>query len=63
MNALTSTCFCLQLADKKWGVIGIRYRKVDCGYQPDQWAYSGSPTKGDFPVLEKAKDRKDSLDW
>jgi hypothetical protein len=53
----------IQITEKKWGVVGIRYRKVDCGHQPNKWAYNSSPTKGDFPPLEKAKTRKDDLDW
>ena len=61
--ALLSQCSVTQIADKKWGVIGVRYRQVDCGKQPDQWAYSGSPTMGIFPTVEEAMTHKDSLDW
>jgi hypothetical protein len=40
-----------KLADKRWGVIAIRYREVDCGHQPSKWAYPRSgATPGVFPV-------------
>jgi hypothetical protein len=55
--------FAVQLADKKWGVIGIKYRKVDCGHQPWNRAYPDSVSKGDFPPVWKAQQRKDNLDW
>ena len=53
----------LQLADKKWGVIGIRYRRVDCGQQPNKWAWADSTTKGIFPQQGEAQQRKDNIDW
>jgi hypothetical protein len=53
----------LQLADVKWGVIGIRYRRVDCGHQPHKWAWADSTGKGVFPPHWQAQERKDNLDW
>jgi hypothetical protein len=32
----------MQLADVKWGVVGIRYRRVPCDYKPQKAAYRPS---------------------
>jgi hypothetical protein len=42
-------CHLLQLADRKWGVISIRYRRVGCGDEPSNEASSGTPYPGVFP--------------
>jgi hypothetical protein len=54
------TCFVSaspQLADKKWGVIPIKYRKVDCSYQPSNKAWNDNPFPGVFPSVEDAKQK------
>lgn len=33
-----------KLADKKWGVIGIEFRRVPCSYKPPKPAYAPDPT-------------------
>ena len=47
----------LQLADKKWGVIPIKYRKVDCGYQPSNKASNDNPFPGVFPSISDSKEK------
>ena len=48
-------CVLLQLADKKWGVIGIEWRDVPCWYKPSSVAKAPSWTKPTSqPWWEKA---------
>lgn len=60
-----------KLADKKWGVMGIEFRRVSCGQQPSKPAYAPNPTPkeqfmGDKPWdWSASKDRRhsNSFQW
>jgi len=55
--------FLLQLADKKWGVIGIQYRPVPCKYTPDVIAPPPAyPSPGQAPPSGARKINR-GWDW
>lgn len=51
-----------KLADLKWGVIGIEYRRVDCGYKPEKQAQAPTPSGFDWHTYYRPSNWDKSMD-